>query len=125
MYATSTQFSLFCFTCCAGLLVLPPALLTQRLAATLDLLQLPPEAGKGLVLRVPGVLLQPPGVTRSHVLGLSAVLNIPLVRVCGVYVECARDVHKSTPAVMGSGVMCVSAATPMVAVKRSVALMNR
>jgi hypothetical protein len=66
--------------CPAGLLVLPPALLTQRLEATLDLLQLPPEAGKGLVLRVPGVLLQPPGVTRSHVLGLSAVLNIPLVR---------------------------------------------
>lgn len=60
--------------------MLPPALLTQRLEATLDLLQLPPEAGKGLVLRVPGVLLQPPGVTRSHVLGLSAVLNIPLVR---------------------------------------------
>ena len=59
--------------------MLPPALLHQRLQATLDLLQLPPEAGKGLVLRVPGVLLQPPGVTRSHVLGLSALLNIPLV----------------------------------------------
>jgi hypothetical protein len=60
-------------------LVLPASLLTQRLQATLDLLQLPPEAGKGLVLRTPGVLLQPPGVTRSHVLGLSALLNIPLV----------------------------------------------
>lgn len=66
----------------AGLLVLPVPLLTQRLQATLDLLQLPAEAGKGLVVRAPGVLLQPPGVTRSHVLGLSAVLNIPLVRPC-------------------------------------------
>lgn len=68
----------------------------QRLQATLDLLQLPPEAGKGLVLRVPGVLLQPPGVTRSHVLGLSALLNIPLVGFCCAHTHAAparRLVH--------------------------------
>lgn len=82
--------------------MLPPALLTQRLAATLDLLQLPPEAGKGLVLRVPGVLLQPPGVTRSHVLGLSAVLNIPLV--CIEYSQAAtacRSVVQAVDLAMG------------------------
>lgn len=31
---------------------------------------------------MPGVLLQPTGVTRDHLLGLSALLNVPLVRCC-------------------------------------------
>jgi hypothetical protein len=64
----------------AGLLVLPPAVIKQRLDAAVQLLQLPEDTAKSLALRVPGVLLQPPGVTRSHLLSLSALLNIPLDR---------------------------------------------
>lgn len=61
-----------------GLLVLPPALVRERLDTAVALLQLPDGAAQGLALRVPGMLLQPPGLTRSHLLSLSAVLSVEL-----------------------------------------------